>query len=255
MKFSSKAKYKKIFLTGGAGALGSHLLRNMKELEVFAPDIETLNIYDRGAVNSFFTENDFDAIIHCAAMARLSECDTNPLGAIESNIIGTANLVMEAMKKEKQVGKNIRFIHISTDGVYPGIKGKYSEEDATIPYTKYGWTKLGAETSVRLLPDFCIIRTRFFDPKNISFSESATDIFTSKIPISELVDSILYLLQSRFIGVINIGGKRISDFEMNRLYKPDIKPCLAADILKDVSFKLHKDIAMDVSLWEKIKKQ
>ncbi len=250
---SSIVKHRKVFLTGGAGALGSHLLKAMKEFEVLAPDIEKLNIGNKEDVHLYFARNNFDAIIHCAAAARLGECDRNPIVAIESNIIGTANLVIETIHKEQQIGNSIRFIHISTDGVYSGIRGQYSEDDATIPYTKYGWTKLGAETNIRLLTDFCIIRTRFFDPENIKFSESATDIYTSKIPIGELVEAILYLLESSFTGVINIGGKRISDFAMNRIYKPEIKPCLAEDILNEVSFKLHRDVSMDVSLWEKMK--
>ncbi len=57
-------------------------------------------------------------------------------------------------KKEK--GGNIRFVYISTDGVYVGTKGNYSEEDETAPYNIYGWTKLGGELVVRALPNFCV---------------------------------------------------------------------------------------------------
>ena len=97
------------------------------------------------------------------------------------NTQGTLNLVNNVRDIKKSCNKNIRFIYISTDGVYPCSNGNYSEDSPTIPYNIYGWSKLGGETAVRSLQNFCIIRTRFFDPLNIPFSESADDIITFQL--------------------------------------------------------------------------
>lgn len=244
-------KYGKVLLTGGTGTLGQHILKSGLFRNILAPSSQEMDITDDDAVERFFSQNDFDAVIHCAAMARVSECEKEPAKAVETNIIGTGNLVAAVMKKEKAM----RFVHISTDGVYPSTKGNYSEEDATIPYNFYGWTKLGAECAVNALPNCCIIRTRFFDPKNIKYDEYAEDSYTSQIPADELARAIAKMLESSFVGTINIGGERKSDYEMLKKYKPSIKPCKFADIQKKSAAKLSKDASMDISLWQKIQGQ
>ncbi len=234
-------KYGKVLLTGGSGTLGQHILKSGLFKSIIAPSSQELDITSAAAVEKFFSQNDFDAVIHCAAMARVSECEQDPAKAIETNIIGTGNLVAAALKKEKAAKKPIRFAHISTDGVYQSTKGNYSEEDATIPYNFYGWTKLGAECAVHALPNFCIIRTRFFDPEKIKYDEYATDSYTSQIPVDELARAIAKMLESDFKGVINIGGNKISDYELLKKYEPSIKPCRFEDIQKKSGVKLSKD--------------
>ena len=245
-------KYDKILLTGGSGTLGQHILKSGLVKNILAPSSQEMDITKAEAVEKFFSKNDFDAVIHCAAMARVSECEQQPEKAVETNIIGTNNVVAAAIKKGK---KAVRFVHISTDGVYQSTKGNYSEEDATVPYNLYGWTKLGAECAVHALASFCIIRTRFFDPKNIKYDEYAEDSYTSQIPVDELARAIAKMLESDFIGVVNIGGGRVSDYELFRKYKPSIKPCKFADIQKKSTVKLSKDASMNTSLWKKIQGQ
>ena len=136
----------------------------------------------------------------------MKECEKNQNKAIKINIVGTLNLAKEIINHEINFKKSIKLIHISTDGVYPSTAGNYSENSATIPYNFYGWTKLGSECAVRLLRNLIIIRTRFFDPEQILFTSSATDIITSSLPVNELVEAIHLMLNSKFIGTINIGG-------------------------------------------------
>ncbi len=242
-------KYDKILLTGGSGTLGQHILKSGLFKNIIAPSRAELDITKADSVEKFFSQNKFDAIIHCAAMARVNECEKEPTKAIETNITGTGNLAVAAAKKA------IRFVQISTDGVYQSTRGNYSEEDATIPYNTYGWTKLGAECAVRTLQNYCIIRTRFFDPKNIKYDEYAEDSYTSQIPVDELVKAIAKMLQSEFIGIINIGGNKISDYELLKKYKPTTKPCKLSDIQKRSAAKLSKDASMNTSLWKKMQGQ
>ncbi|HAH31264.1 MAG TPA: hypothetical protein DCL44_03000 [Elusimicrobia bacterium] len=248
-------KNKSILVTGCPGNLGTRIVEANKDLNILAPTIHELDIRNAENVRRFFESHGVDAVIHCAAIAKMALCEEDPVNAIDTNIIGTCNLVKCVLRKEAESRRSIRFIHISTDGVYHSEAGNYSEKDSTIPYNKYGWTKLGAEACVNLLSNFCVIRTRFFIPEGISYNESAADLFTSKIPVNELVEAIKLLLWSDFRGTINIGGPRKSDYEIHRVYKPDIRPCKRLDMVKDLPVQLAGDASMDVTLWLRLKKQ
>tara|TARA_Y100000310_G_scaffold167546_2_gene167415 strand:- start:55777 stop:56532 length:756 start_codon:yes stop_codon:yes gene_type:complete len=246
-------KYKKILLTGGTGNLGSAILKSRIFQNILSPTHEELNISDKEEVSEFFKKNEIDAVIHCAAFTNLKEAEKNPLVAFETNVIGTSNLVGEILKIEKSQNKKIKFIHISTDGVYNRTEGNYSENSPTVPFDKYGWTKLGAESSVNSLPNFCIIRTSFFDPKKLNFQDSPIDAYSSRIPLKELVNAIKLLLESDFIGTLNVGQSRKSHYDVYKEFIPSLKPCKLEGIQNEVLHKLPKDSSMDVSLWEKIK--
>ncbi len=238
-------------VTGGSGTLGRHILASRLFGKTLSPNHSEMDITKPADVERFFSQNDFDAVIHCAAMARAGECEKEPQKALLVNAGGTSNLTAATARKEAESGKKIRFAHISTDGVYESSKGNYSEKDTPQPYNKYGWTKLMAEAAVNALDNFCIIRTRFFDPKNIKYDAYATDSYTSAIPIDELVKAIAAMAKSDFVGTINVGGERISDYELYRKYKPAIKPCKLDDIQSKSPAKLSKDASMNISLWKK----
>jgi dTDP-4-dehydrorhamnose reductase len=244
-------KYKKILLTGASGELGKAMIDSSLFSSLLIPLKAELDITKPDTIKKFVDNNDFDAVVHCAALARRKECEENPIKAIETNIVGTSNLVNHIIEKEEISGKKIRFIHISTDVVYPGTSGNYSEKDETIPYNLYGWTKLGAECSIHALSNFCIIRTSFFDPKTIEFDDAAIDAYSSKVPVNYFIQSVSLLLNSSFVGTINVGRERRSDLEHYKEFKPDIKKCNLADIQKTVPFKLYVDSSMDISLWKK----
>lgn len=247
-------EHKNILLTGASGELGKAIASSCIFPSLLAPSREIMDITKQHTIRKFFDNNDFDAVIHCAAMARMRECEENPTKAVETNIIGTGNLVNAIINKEGELGNKIRFVHISTDGVYPGIKGDYSEKDETRPYTAYGWTKLGAECAVNALSDFCIVRASFFDPGNIKFEDAATDAYSSKAPINYLVKAISLLVDNDFAGTINVGRERRSDYEHYKEFKPNIKKCKLEDIRKKVNFNMYEDSSMDISLWKKIEK-
>lgn len=246
-------KMGRVLLTGASGNLGSHVLKSGRFGKIIAPTHSEMDITDAASVEKFFSKNDFNAVVHCAAMARAGECEKEPKKAVLVNITGTANLVAATLRKEAETGRQIRFIHISTDGVYQSTKGGYSEKDEASPYNRYGWTKLGGEAAVNVLEDFCVIRTRFFDPKNIKYDTYATDSYTSIIPVEELTKAIAFMMESDFTGTINVGGERVSDYDAFRSYKPSIKPCKIAEIQQRTPFRLSNDASMNVSLWNKIR--
>ena len=94
-------KYKNILLTGALGELGRAISSSKIFPHLLAPSREILDITKPDTIKKFFGNNDFDAIIHCAALARIWECEENPIKAIETNIVGTSNLVNEVLKKEE----------------------------------------------------------------------------------------------------------------------------------------------------------
>lgn len=242
-------KYKNILLTGGSGRLGSYILNSGKLENVLAPSHEDLDICNPGLVERFFQANEVDSVIHCAALARLSECEKDPIRAAETNIFGTLNLVKGVLRAEERSRRDIRFLYISTDGVYDGERGNYSEEDPTIPYDKYGWTKLGGECAVRLHPNHCIVRTSFYDLSKIDFESSPVDVFTSKFPVTDLVEAVAYLLETDFRGVVNVGGDRKSYFDLYRESNPLLKSCSS----EEMPIKLPADSSMNIALWKKIR--
>ncbi|MBI4439830.1 sugar nucleotide-binding protein [Candidatus Woesearchaeota archaeon] len=244
-------KHTKILLTGGSGTLGRHILNSGLFKDILAPSSKEMNITSAAAVEKFFSKNDFDSIIHCAAMARVAECEKEPEKAVLVNVIGTANLVKAATEKRKE----IKLVHISTDGIYESTKGNYSENDAARPYNFYGWTKLGAESAVNVLKNFCIIRTRFLDPENIKYDTYAKDSYTSILPVDELVKAIAAMVENDFIGTVNIGGGRISDYDAYRKYKPTIKPCKFSEIQEKTPFRLSKDASMNTTLWKRLQRK
>ena len=242
----------RILLTGGSGRLGDAIRKSGLFPNIFAPSRSEFDITNPATLSSFLLSKDVDAVIHCAAVSRIGIAEGNPSLAVLANIAGTANLVQAILGKERRSGKSIRFIYISTDNVYPGTRGNYQENDSTVPYNTYGWTKLGGECAVRCLKNHCIIRTSFFAPEAIRFDDSPIDMYSSKLPIMDLAGAIHSLVHLPFVGVVNVGDKRRSEYERYKVHKLGIKPTTFEDVQKQTPFPLAKDASLDTSLWKSL---
>ena len=246
-------KNKKILLIGGTGGLGTAIIKSGYFKNLYFPSKKKLNILNRKSIRKILNKNNFYLIINCAAMARIEDCEKNISKAIEVNIGGTYNLVKEIILYQKKKRKKIKFLHISSDGVYPSKKGNYSEKGPLGPYNIYGWTKLASEFIVKILEMHVIIRTRFFDKKNIKFKNSATDIFTSSIEQNDLINKIKKILSKNFFGIVNVGTKRHSDYIIYKKFINNLKPCKRKDIMKNLNVNLAQDSSMNLSILKKIK--
>ena len=109
-----------ILLTGGSGLLGTELVK--LESDLLAPSHEELDITDAAAVADYVAGHQPDIILHAAAITSNREVEANPTVAKNVNVDGTANLAKSCD------GTRIRFVYLSTDYVYKGDRGNYSED-------------------------------------------------------------------------------------------------------------------------------
>ena len=219
---------KKILVSGGSGKLAKEILKQSKD-QVFCPDKNELDICNIDDINKSIEKYNPDIFIHAAAYTRpMSKHEDNPDISLQTNIVGTCNVVLSCMKY------NVKLIYISTDYVYPGTKGNYSEDDGLSPFhvdsdgtTKYGWSKLGGECAVRMYNNSLILRTCMCDYP-FPHDSALTDVRKSLMYNFEAAGIILKVLDHT--GVINVGGKSQSVYDFVSGKKPDIKKCRRKDV-------------------------
>lgn len=239
---------KKLLITGGSGNLGKALRNNSFFKNSYFPSKNELNILNKNQLKQYFINNKFHIIIHCAALARMSECELNKKKAYSVNVMGTSNLI-ELMKP---YFPNALFIFISSDAVYPCLTGGYNEKSKLKAYNYYGKTKILAENKVKKNKNFLIVRTRFFNKNNIKFDDAAIDSYSSSIEVNLFVKYLKKLIIKECNGILNVGNKRISDYDLLKKYKKNIKKTTITKIQAKKSYNLSIDASMNCNKFNKV---
>ncbi|WP_318643450.1 dTDP-glucose 4,6-dehydratase [Flavobacterium ardleyense] len=167
---------KNILITGGAGFIGSHVVRrfvqnypdyNIYNLDALTyagnleniKDIEDLpnytfikgDILDADFIDNLFDQHKFDGVLHLAAESHVDRSITDPLAFVKTNVIGTMNLLNAAKKLWNGNFENKLFYHISTDEVYGslGESGLFTETTSYDPNSPYSASKAASDHFVR----------------------------------------------------------------------------------------------------------
>ena len=228
------AYLKKVLITGASGLLGRKLARALSEeyrvipthsTHPVNPDSMRMDIVDGSEVVGVLSEVRPELILHAAAETNVDKCETNRELAWSVNAEGTRNIASACGK----IGAKL--VYVSTDYVFDGEKGHYSEEDKANPVNYYGVTKLEGERFVReLCGDYVIVRTSVlygWHPNRLNFATWVIDSLKSGMRISvaedhynsptladNLAEAILKIVEADATGLYHIAGsERISRYD------------------------------------------
>jgi dTDP-4-dehydrorhamnose reductase len=217
-------------VTGASGLLGINFaLRLSAEDEVVGLvhqnrlsgvpfQMLTADLSNPARISDILAEVQPDVVIHCAALANLDSCELHPQEARHLN----SDLPGELAVATHRLG--IRLVHFSTDAVFDGHKGDYSEGDEPSPINVYGRTKLEGERAVQAAnPDAIIARVNFYGwsltgkrslaewfVNNLSVGQTVNgfkDVYFTPLWVNDLIDLTLEMLQKKLSGLYHVLGR------------------------------------------------
>jgi len=231
----------KMLFTGGSGLLGKELKKLAPS--AYFPTHEEFDVTNYSKMKEYLQNKEIKTLIHAAAFTSPPKIDKKPKKAIDTNIIGTSNIVKLCSESD------LKLVYISTDYVFKGDKGNYKEEDGLNPVNKYAWSKLGGECAVRMYDNSLIIRTSF-GPNEFPFEKAFVDQWTSRESVSKIAKKIVSILDKEITGVLHVGGNRKTVFEYAR--NLDFSKEIGEFSIKDVNFKVPKDTSLDCKKYNKL---
>ncbi len=222
---------KRLLVTGVSGLLGLNLawlardryqvtgvLRGGRALpapECTPFDVIATDLTEPGQVERVLEQTQPDMIVNCAALTNVDQCELYPEEARR------ANAWMPGVLARAAAQTGVRLVHISTDAVFDGLRGDYTENDAPNPINVYGHTKLAGERAVaESNPDALIARVNFYGwswqgqrslaeyfYNNLSAGKGVygfTDIYFGPLLVNDMVEILLRMLDRGLNGVYHV---------------------------------------------------
>ena len=206
---------KKIVVTGGTSRFSIALKKIKTKHKLFFPTKKELDITKENTIKKYLKKKKPNIVIHLAGLSRPMKIhNENIIKSINLNILGTANVTKNCYKQ------NIKLIYFSTNYVYPGIKGNYSELDSLLPVNNYAWSKLGGEASVQLYKNSLILRICMTE-KPFVHKKAFANVKNSFLYHDDVAKILFKLLNKK--GIINIGGKTKYIYDFAKKDNPYVK--------------------------------
>ncbi len=271
----------RILLTGATGFVGMNLLKKLLEsgYEV------TCLVRDKGKVNKLTNLNvkfvigditnknslkncmkGMDVVIHLAVMVSVSECIKEPAKAVQTNTLGTSNLLEEIRKETRKSKREIFMIYLSSDKVYGNTKAFVTEKTNSNPLDPYSISKLHSELLINSYnvsygnPSYILLRsaniygygqsTSFFIPSIISqilqgknkIEVGNVNYYRNFIYVDDVVDAIVLLLEKRNRcknQIFNISESSVKVAQILKL----IKSLAATYLNREIKFSRSEKLA------------
>lgn len=230
-----------IVVTGASGLLGASVLLHTRSLgreaiglyyghHLQIPGTTTLpmNLIDFPATRELLLALKPEAIVHCAAATNVDWCETHPVESEKVNV-GASSLLAEVAHD-----LSAQLIYVSTDAVFDGQQGNYSETDQPMPLSVYGHSKLSGEREVlERQASALIVRVNIYGwnaQGKLSLGEwflrrlreeehvpGFTDVTFCPMLVNDLAEVLLQMLDRRLSGVYHVSGaEKISKYEFGR---------------------------------------
>jgi dTDP-4-dehydrorhamnose reductase len=218
----------KILVIGASGLIGGYIFKGFSALGLlkgtaYPEALEhyfSLDIRDAQAVSNIIAEFKPDTILCSAAISHVDYCEENPQEVRKVNVEGTRNVIREARKQ------GARFVFFSSEYVFDGRNGPYTETDKPSPLNEYGKQKVEVEEIIeKELSEFLIIRTTVVygwerEGKNFIMQmlrnlnkgvpmRVPLDQFSSPTYAQNLADAVRDLVCANEVGIFNIVGSEV----------------------------------------------
>lgn len=186
-----------------------------------------LDFTDAAAVTALFQQYTPVVVVHCGALSKPDECEQNREEAYRVNVTGTQNLLQAATSHTSF------FVFLSTDFVFDGTRGMYSEEDERKAVNYYGQTKIEAEDAVMQYPfPWSIVRTVLVYGKPLASRQNLLtgvaaslkegkslkifcDQYRTPTYVEDLASALVTIIEKKAAGVYHISGSDgLSPYEM-----------------------------------------
>ncbi len=231
----------RLLITGAGGLFGSKIAQKAESLnhEVYSVYSQhaplngipiQLDITDKREVGDKFSEIKPEVVVHAAALTDVDKCEKEKQLAWKVNVEGTENIAKASKKGQAFV------VYVSTDYVFDGEKGWYTETDLPAPINHYGLTKLKAEEQVKIsTKKYCIARASVIygstpaagkdnfalwlltKLKNRETVKIVTDQWNSPTLNTNLADMVLEIIERKLTGTYHLSGAtRINRYDFSQ---------------------------------------